>query len=169
MWWLVTATVLLLVVQYAANMVLLDECRKDLRRGEDRSVRVDNELRALAWCCAHEVEIPKFTTPELKMVRPIDLVESFRDSSAYAGVEVVVPVQVGSVLGNVVGWHVSRNDKPAAIEFRFVEHPTVKPGELVWIAGKCRGHEDDGLDRDSPRMKYKVVVEDCRILRAGDQ
>lgn len=169
MWWLMTAVILLLVVQYAANMVLLDECRTEMRRGEDRSVRVDNELRALAWCCAQEVEVPRLSTPETKLVRPIDLVESFRDSSAYVGVHIVVPVRVGSIRENVIGWHLGKSDSPAAIEFQFPNAIVGKIGELVWIEGVCRGRVDDGAERESPRVRYKVVVVDCHVIRTGER
>lgn len=169
MWWVMAIVVLLLVVQYAANMVLIDECRSALTRNEERSVRADNEVLALAWCCASKLDVPHLSAPEPKLVRPIDLVESFWDSSAYEGVEVVVPVWIGSVRENAIGWHVGKSNNPAAIEFRFSDALNVKQGELVWIVGKCRGREDDGAERESPRLKYKVIVEDCRILRTGDK
>lgn len=165
MWWLVTAVIILLVVQYAANMVLLDACRKDMKRGEDRSVRVDNELRALAWCCASEIEIPKWTTPEPKLVRPIHLIEAMADNHlTYAETEIAMLVRIGGVDGQKGFWYVGDKSHAAAIEFRFAENQAVKVGATIWIVGKCKGKTDDGQRREHPKATFVVIVEDCRVV-----
>lgn len=165
MWWLVTAVVVLLTVQYAANMVLLDSCRTDMRRGEDRSVRVGNELRALSWCCTQDIEIPKWKTPEPKIVRPVHLVEAIADNpAAYVEFEIAVPVRVGRVDGQKAFWYIGDKSHAAAIEFQLADDQEVKIGSTVWIVGVCKGKKEDGQRREHPKVTFVVIVEGCRII-----
>lgn len=166
-WWVMVVVIILLVVQYAANMILLDATRNDIQKDKDTRLRIDNELRTLAWCCASDTQIPKWTTPEPTVVRPFDLASAYGDrekGTVYSGILIAVPVRIGSISKESVGWHIGSKNKPAVIEFRFSDQIVGKVGEQVWIVGVCRGRIEDGLERESPKLNYKVIVEDCRIV-----
>jgi len=97
-------------------------------------------------------------------VREIDLVSSYRDDHARAGLAydgqvIRVLVHAFAVVGDnmevpIVG------GKPASIIFHF-QGPVPMPKVPCWIQGRCLGRTDDGKDRLLAGFTFHIDVVDC--------
>ncbi len=121
---------------------------------------------ALAMLNSCSPNIPSASEPIL--VRPVDLVRSYRDSrqtadDSYTGQMVLIPVTDGRVRGKELHWHVGSAEKPAMIVFEFAEDPTL-PAGLVWVQGRCRGSIQDAGERELPEYTWHIIIAECRLV-----
>lgn len=114
-------------------------------------------------------ETPLAPPAEPLAVRPLDLVQSYRDQNsiaktAYDNITVCVSIPVGTytTTDNSVRWHVASKEFSPVIVFLFNE--PIKPQGRLVIAGVCQGRIDDGVQREFSGVEFHITVAECKFV-----